>query len=356
MAVAWIGNRDVLVPHAVEHAATLLGESRCPVITIDADVDATRAAIALARRMGAAYDHLNDGLAQETALFTGHGGVFLSPGEALRRADLLLFAGELPESAIPFLEKLHHSSPDLSGGQARTFFSLGANSLPDTFTADTVSLAVEGAGPAGTVAALRACQSGRRTAVAIENFDRFSSSVAEARFVAVVCSGHGCDALVLEMLQGLVSELNKVVRASMLLWPASEAGWSSALISTWTTGFPLRTSYFSGQPSHDPWRWNAVRMIESGEADLCLQIEAHNRFAKDGLKVIALTKAAQPVDGAAVTIAIGEPGIDHDAVLFSGLTGTFVARSAEARSTFPPAADILRAFVEHLPNDGGVPC
>src|SRR5690606_10991270 len=252
MAVAWIGNRDAQVPHAVEHAATLLVESRCPVITINTDVDATRAAIALARRIGAAYDHLSDGLARETALFTGSGGVFLSPGEALRRADLILFAGDLPQSAIPFLDKLRHSPSDLSGGGTRTFYSLGASNLPDSVAADAVSLAVEGAELAGMVAALRARQAGRRTAVSAANFDRFSNSIAEARFVAVVCSGHGCDALVLEMLQGLVSELNKAVRASMLLWPASEVGWGSAFISTWTTGFPLRTGYFSGQPSPDP--------------------------------------------------------------------------------------------------------
>src|SRR5690554_7894015 len=106
MSVAWIGNRDAQVPHAVEHAATLLVKSRCPVITIDADTDATRAAISLARKTGATYDHLSDGLACETSLFTGHGGMFVSPSEALRRADLVLVAGALPQPASQSFETL----------------------------------------------------------------------------------------------------------------------------------------------------------------------------------------------------------------------------------------------------------
>ena len=57
MAVAWIGNRETLVERAAAHAAALLGSSRCPVFSLDTDIHGTRAAIALAERVGAAYDH-----------------------------------------------------------------------------------------------------------------------------------------------------------------------------------------------------------------------------------------------------------------------------------------------------------
>ena len=59
MAVAWIGNRETLVEHAAEHAAALLRSSRCPVFSFDTDVHGTRAAVALAERVGAAYDHID---------------------------------------------------------------------------------------------------------------------------------------------------------------------------------------------------------------------------------------------------------------------------------------------------------
>ncbi|TIU69378.1 MAG: tungsten formylmethanofuran dehydrogenase, partial [Mesorhizobium sp.] len=89
MAVAWIGNREALVERAAAHAAALLGSSRCPVFSLDTDIHGTRAAIALAERVGAAYDHA-DGAAvsRETALFTDKGAMTVAPGETHRRADV----------------------------------------------------------------------------------------------------------------------------------------------------------------------------------------------------------------------------------------------------------------------------
>ena len=76
--------------HAAEHAAALLQASRCPVFSFDTDVHGTRAAIALAERVGAAYDHAGGAaLARETALFTDKGGMIDCAGRgapARRRA------------------------------------------------------------------------------------------------------------------------------------------------------------------------------------------------------------------------------------------------------------------------------
>src|SRR5690606_28762913 len=128
MAVAWIGNRDALVQHAVEHAAELLAASRCPVISIDTDIHATRAAIALAERIGAAYDHPDDAVARETAAFTDRGGMFVSPGEARRRADLVVIVGDLPAYSLEFVSELAETPPDLSGANSRSFILAGGNS------------------------------------------------------------------------------------------------------------------------------------------------------------------------------------------------------------------------------------
>ena len=104
MAVAWIGNREVLVERAAEHAAALLHSSRCPVFSFDTDVHGTRAAIALAERIGAAYDHIDGAaVARETALFTDRGGMTIAPGEARRRADVVVIVGEMPEAHTAFV-------------------------------------------------------------------------------------------------------------------------------------------------------------------------------------------------------------------------------------------------------------
>lgn len=97
-------------------------------------------------------------------------------------------------------------------------------------------------------------------------------------------------------------------------------------------------------------------MIEEGEADLWLRVGAHPAATREDVDIIALTHTTEPVEGAAVTIAIGRPGVDHDAVLFSGLAGTFIARPAEAPGDLPSAAAILRAIAEHLPEHEVAPC
>ena len=127
-------------------------------------------------------------------------------------------------------------------------------------------------GLGATLAALRAQCAGRKVAAPVANFDRFRSALAAARFPVFLFSGHGRDALALEMLQGLVADLNRTARASGLHLPASESGWGSALASTWMTGFPLRTGFARGFPEFDPWRFDVARMIAAGEADLHLWI------------------------------------------------------------------------------------
>lgn len=355
MAVAWIGNRDALVQHAVEHAAELLAASRCPVISIDTDIHGTRAAIALAERIGAAYDHPDDAVARETAAFTDRGGMFVSPGEARRRADLVVIVGDLPAYSLEFVSELAETPPDLSGANSRSFFLAGGNSSgapPFNNEVPVTRLSCGGTELSGTVAALRAQLAGRPVARPVENADRLSEVLGQARFTVFLCSGAGLDDLTLEMVQGLAADLNRKVRASILLMPGSENGWGSALASTWTTGFPLRTSFSRGSPQFDPWRCNVGRMIEEGEADLHLWIGAGAErppSLNGATKLIALTKTEQPVESAAITIPIGEPGADHDAVFFSARTGTFAAEAARSPSQMPGAAAIIKSIMEQLP-------
>lgn len=363
MTVAWIGNRGALVQQAVEHAAELLAASRCPVISIDADIEGTRAAIALARRIGAAYDHPDQGgLARETAAFVDVGGMFVTPGEVRRRADLVVIVGDLPPGAQDFVAGLAQTAPDLAETNARGFFLIAdkpGQVFPPDMNVPVTSLSCEGTDLGGTVAALRAQYAGRRVEKPVGNFDRLAEAIGRARFTAFLCSGFGSHHLVLEMMQGLVADLNRNARASILVLPSSDAGWGSTLVSTWTTGFPLRTSFSRGFAEFDPWRWNVGRMIEEGEADLHLWITTtpgRKPVQRKDVALIALTKTGKPVAHAAVTISIGEPGADHDAVIFSSRTGTTTARKALASTELPSAGSILKAIAEHLPAEEGMPC
>jgi len=361
MAVAWIGSREALVERAVEHAAALLYSSRCPVFSFDTDIHGTRAAIALAERVGAAYDHIDGAaLARETALFTNKGGMTIAPGEARRRADVVVIVGELPEIHRGFVAELADTVPDLSATNAREFFLIGnGKTQAPPLGGRATLLSCGDAGLNAALAALRAQCAGRQVAAPVSNFGRFADALASARFPVFLFSGDAAEELALEMLQGLIADLNRKSRASGLHLSASESGWGSTLASTWMTGFPLRTGFARGFPEFDPWRFDVARMIAAGEADFHLWISAwadRPLVRKNGTKLIALAKTAKPIAGAAVTIVTGEAGIDHAAVIYSGRTGGLASIEAQAASEFPSAATVIRSIAEHVPAGAAMPC
>lgn len=363
MAVAWIGNRETLLERAVRHAAALLHSSRCPVFSFDIDIHGTRAAIALAERVGASYDHANGaGLVRETALLTDGGGMFVAPGEVRRRADVVVIVGALPEIHRGFVTELAETVPDLTATNVREFFFIGNGKIPTlplNGRKTTTRLACGKASLGATLAALRAQCKGRQVSAPVSKFARFQHALADARFPVFLFSGDAADTLALEMLQGLLADLSRKSRASALHLPASESGWGSTLASTWMTGFPLRTGFARGFPEYDPWRFDAARQVAAGEADLHLWItEDAKKPIADGstAKQIVLTKTARPVAHAEVTFAIGKAGVDHDAVAYSARIGSLASVRAKAVSDLPSAAAVIRSIAEHIPAGATLPC
>jgi len=359
MTVAWIGDRGVPVADAVKHAAELLATSLCPVFSFDTDVHGTRAAIALACRVGAAYDQLEgEATARETAQYTDKGGMFIAPGEVRRRADVVVIAGELPAAHYDLIAELANTVPDLDGETSkRQFFLIGADT-PAPGNVKATRLSCEG-GIEAALAALRAQCAGRKTSREVAHFNHFAKALAEARFPVFTFCGQSLGPLGLEMVQGLIGDINRKQRASALHLPASENGWGSTQASTWTTGFALRTGLARGYAEFDPWRFDVARMIVDGEADLHLVVVNDPKrvpLAQKGVELIALAWTKKPVAGAAVTIAIGVAGVDHDAVVYSSRVGTLAAIEAKAPSELPSAAAVLRQIAEYLPHEEALPC
>lgn len=346
---------------AVEEAASLLQASRCPVFTLDTDIHGTRAAIALAERIGGAYDVVEgDAVARETALYADRGGIFVDFSETRRRADVIVIVGSLPDHAEPLIAELAATVPDLSPANARQFFVIGdtqdltlGSGQPDT------RLSCGSSGLGAALAALRTQCAKRKTAAPVENFDRFASALGDARFPVFLFSGNGCNVLEMEMLQGLVADLNVKSRASALHIASSENGWGSSFASNWMSGFPARTGFGAGFPEHDRWRFDVARMIEAGEADVHVWIGGQSDAPAprdDAASLVALAKTTEAIPGAAVTIAVGFPGVDHEAVVFTQRTGTMRTVEATAPSEAATAVSILRSIADAIAPGVPLPC
>src|SRR5258708_4119143 len=95
MAQSSIDGQAVPLAAAVAQAARLIAASRAPVIGgLGTDVAGARAAILLADRTGAAIDHMHSSaLLHGLDVMREHGLMLTTPGEARRRADVVLLVG-----------------------------------------------------------------------------------------------------------------------------------------------------------------------------------------------------------------------------------------------------------------------
>ena len=78
--------------------------------------------------------------------------------------------------------------------------------------------------------------------------------------------------LPIEMLCGIVADLNATTRFSGLALAAADNALGVLQACGWMTGFPMRTGFGRGFPEHDTWRFDAARLVESGEAD-CVRLD-----------------------------------------------------------------------------------
>ena len=368
MADAWIDGSPVALRAAAIEAAKLLKASRLPVVAgLGTDVDGARAAIGLAAQIGGVIDHMDSrALLRDLDVAREAGMMAMTPNEAALRADALLLVGPGLEIAWPDLDTRlveRRPAPEVADRFRRRVFRL----CPGTKTRERSEReAVIGRArkdlPA-VLAALRATVAGRpcrklRDASAI---DRLAAELRAACFGVAIWSSAELDALMIEMLCGLVNDLNRTTRFSGL--PLMSGGHAAGVLEVcgWMTGFPMRTGFCRGFPEHDPWRFEASRLVASGETDCALWISAYRAAAPDwdgNLPTIALTGADAKFRRRPprVHIAVGRPGLDHDAVEWFVPTATLAWTSAKHKSEAISVAQAIGQIALGLASDRALPC
>ena len=94
-------------------------------------------------------------------------------------------------------------------------------------------------------------------------------SPARSKFGAAVYSPALRGAPALEMVLGLAGDLNAGHRFSTVALPAPANGEAAMQICGWLFGVP-RGRWMDGGAKHDPWRFDARRLVETREADAAL--------------------------------------------------------------------------------------
>jgi formylmethanofuran dehydrogenase subunit B len=363
-AAASIDGALASLDDAAAAAARLLARSRQPLIAgLGADIDGARAAIGLAQRIGGVVEHTHSAaLLRDLDCLRETGIMLTTPGEARVRADVVLLVGGGLTVAWPHLNERLLAQPARPEGVdvKRRIVWLAPQSdatIPGFDGGIEVVIAGAGATLAANLAALRARVKGRpvaQTQLPRAALDALADAVRGARFGVAVWTAGSLGPLEIEMLHGLVRDLNETTRFSTLPLPAPDNGAGVLAACGWTTGFPMRTGFGAGVPIHDPWRFDAERLIASGETDCVLWISAFGATPpawRNSVNFIALCeRTSQFAEEPNVRIAVGRPGVDHDAVMHSSDTGTLVATAASARSGTPSVAEALERIGARLGN------
>jgi formylmethanofuran dehydrogenase subunit B len=376
-----VNGHPVSVQEAITAAATLLAASRSAVVAgLGTDVAGARASVALARAIGASLDHMEAGAVfANLDVMRRTGWIVTTPLQTRARADTVLLVGDGLLEAWPELVEQRlalNAAPTLTGSQpggSRRVLHVRPGTSPRVMAGSSgrahgppnvmpgpaihdLHTFGEGKPILPTLAALRAIVAGRRTSLdeaATAPLRTLASALTEARFGVAIWSAAALDTLAVEMLCGLIDDLNKKTRFAGLPLPPVNGAEAVTQALTWTTGFPPRTGFAGSSPLHDPWRFEAARLVANGEADAAVWVSA-------------FSPTPQPWDGAVPTVAlvppgtvfqtppavvfeVGCPGRDHDAMLFDPALGGIAFAAASAPSGPGSVARVLAGITAALP-------
>jgi len=351
---AFIDGAPAPLDRAIAAAASLISGARQPLFAgMGTDIAGARAAVALAEQTGGVVDHAHSGaILRDLDCMRETGVMLTAPGEAHVRADTVLMVGDGLLQGWPGLgprilaspppRRLVWLAPDDGAG-------LGG------YEEKTNRLVIgRGANRAAALAALRARVKWRPVAappVSLAQIDAVAEALRAARFGVAVFSAAALDALEIETINGLVNDLNEKTRFSTLPLSPADNGAGVLAACGWMTGFPVRTGFGLGLPAHDPWRFDSQRLIAQGETDCVAWISALGAAWPEWSEApdIAICGSrAQFARPPKVRIAVGRPGVDHDAVLHDPDAGSLVAISASAPSAAPSVAKTLGLIAARL--------
>lgn len=368
-AEALVGGRSAPRRAAVEAAARLLREARCPLIGgLATDVEGTRAALALAERTGGIVDHGASAAANANLqTLRERGWVLTTHGEVRNRADLLVLVGTTAVDTHPrFFERLVGQTDGLFTEGPRSVIVLGrglnvrAIGKPAGVRLEHLPAARESL--AEVALALRGLLAGRRLDAAQvaglrrASLEGLAARLREARYPVVVWNAGllptESAALTVQAWSELARELNATGRCAGLPLGGGEGSASANQVSAWQTGYPLPVRFSAGHPQHDPERFQAARALDSGDADLLVWVSGLG-------SAMAAPETSRPVilladqDGeragrSAVFLPVGTAGVDHPGRLFRGDGVVCLPLRALRPAAAPSVAETLNAILEAL--------
>jgi formylmethanofuran dehydrogenase subunit B len=357
-----IAGRAASLDDAVAAAATLLRAARQPLVTgPGADLAGIRALLALAERMGAVIDRWRSAAQfANLAVFQRAGMLAATFAEIQNRTDLALVVGSDPARGYPrFFERLLRNPKPLYRNAAASVVYLGsaASAPSDPVVAERIT--VDGDRVADALRVLAAALEGRRVAAAPElplaTLAALARRFEGARYGTIIWDAAELPALAREEIAALILDilrtLTRKTRCVGLPLGGSDNAQGVAQATLWQTGWPGRLSFAGGTPVHDPWRYDAERLLRETETDVLLWVQAFGTEPPPPTRVptIALLPPdVTPPAPAAVEIRVGVPGLDHRGWVMRSDTVVALPLAETRSAPLPSVAAVAGAMLAAL--------
>jgi len=365
-----IAGKPATLEAAAAKAAELLRDTRQPVIAGCAtDVNGMRSLLALADKSGAVIDNINFPAARRNLLaLQDSGWMNTTLAELKNRCDVLLIVGADLEGFAPrFFERYlwNAESMHLTDTAKREVIYLGkapsGNASTSPSGAKAKVLPCADADLPDAVAVLSALirkQAVHATAVAgiaVSELQTLADQLKAAQY-GVILWGAAALAfdhaeLTVQAICNIVKDINlQGSRCSGFPLGGREGDQTANQVCGWTTGYPARVNFARGYPEYDPFLYDSQAMLNNGEADALVWVQAFNVNAKPpktGVPTIVVARSGMTFEQEPdVFIPVGTPGIDHAGHAYR-LDNVVAIRLKKLRDAgLPSTADVLSA-IEH---------
>ena len=362
-----VGGKEVQLSDAISEAAQIIRQAELPLYGgLATDVDGMRAAMSLADRTGGVVDHaLSEAQYRNFQVLQSTGWTTSTLTETRNRADLIIVVGTDVHRLHPrFFERIvcpAESMFDVTPAKRTVVFigkDFDRSGASGKRVGDVINLSCDADRVGEVLGVLRARLRGFRVAakalpgIAVAEIDALAERCRKANYGVVVWAPPSLDfphaEVAVEQITGLVKDLNQTTRFAGLSLGGNEGAITAGAVCAWQSGYPLRTSYASGAPDFDPYRYQISRMLAAGEGDVLTWIASIGTELvpppTDIPTIVLGTPGLKLPKAPGVFIPIGTPGVDHAGRLIRVDNVVSLPLQDLGRAELPRAADILAAI------------
>ena len=357
-----VAGKPASLGEAAAAAARLLAEAQQPLITgLGADIAGLRALLALADRSGAIVDRWQSAAQLSNLSVVQRAGAFTATfGEIAGRADAVLLLGRDPTPEHPrLIERLLRNTNALYRSAAPWASYIGPPAQAPAGIALGAEAPVEAAALLDALSALAALIRDKPVAngagLPLAALGQIAARLKAARYGAIlweaVAFAPGEAQLAVALLLDILRALNTTTRCVGLPLGGADNAQGASQTMLWQAGWPGRLSFATGTPEHDPWRFDAERLLAAREVDALLWASSLSPIPPPAATVPTVALVAPDVMLAttpAVEIRVGVPALDHAGTAVRADTVIALPLAATRPSPLPSVAAAATAILERL--------